>query len=140
MNIKMLDYEAKVPTRGTNNSAGFDLYANHDATIQPGKSEMVGTGVAMEIPDSCVGLVFARSGLACKQGLRPANCVGVIDSDYRGEVMVCLYNDANQNRFVDKGDRIAQLVIVPYMAPTLAIVDELSDTERSDGGFGHTGK
>lgn len=140
MNIKLLNYEATIPTRGTEYSAGYDLYACNDATITPGGSEMVGTGVAMEIPESCVGLVFARSGLACKQGLRPANCVGVIDSDYRGEIKVCLYNDANQNRFVDIGDRIAQLVIVPFMAPELVVVNELEDTERGEGGFGHTGK
>lgn len=140
MNIKLLHYGANIPTRATRHSAGYDLYAYTDATIRPGESEMIGTGVAMEIPDSCVGLVFARSGLACKQGVRPANCVGVIDSDYRGEIKVCLYNDANQNRFIDQGDRIAQIVIVPYMAPELVVVDELNDTERSDGGFGHTGK
>lgn len=140
MNIKLLNYEATVPTRGTEYSAGYDLYSCIDATLAPGESVMIGTGIAMEIPESCVGLVFARSGLACKQGLRPANCVGVIDSDYRGEIKVCLHNDANQNRFIDTGDRIAQLVIVPYMAPELVVVGELGDTERGEGGFGHTGK
>lgn len=100
----------------------------------------VNTGIAVEIPKGYFGAVFARSGLATKQGLRPANCVGVIDADYRGDVMVALYNDSTEPREVQVGDRIAQLVIIPYISPDLEVVSELSDTNRGDGGFGSTGK
>lgn len=140
MRVKLLYSDSILPTRGTKCSAGWDLYASCDATVQPGTSEMIGTGIAVEIPEGYVGLVFARSGLACKQGLRPANCVGVIDSDYRGEVKVCLHNDASQNRFIDYGSRIAQIVVVPYSPGEIEVVSELSDTGRAAGGFGSTGK
>lgn len=99
----------------------------------------MGTGLAVAIPDGYFGAIFARSGLSTKQGLRPANCVGVIDSDYRGEVIVALHNDSNDCQTYRNGDRIAQLVIMPYLSASFDEVDELDDTERGDGGFGHTG-
>lgn len=132
--------EAIDPKRGTDGSAGYDLYSCDAAVVLPKKCCMITTGIAIEIPNGYVGLVFARSGLATKQGLRPANCVGVIDSDYRGEIKVCLYNDSNAVREVNFGDRIAQLVIVPYIYPELELSEALSDTERGEGGFGSTGK
>lgn len=138
--IKKIFPEAIEPKRGTDGSAGYDLFSCDATIILPGKSCMITTGIAMEIPNGYVGLVFARSGLATKQGLRPANCVGVIDSDYRGEIKVCLYNDSFDVREVNFGDRIAQIVIVPYIYPNLEVVENLSDTERGDGGFGSTGK
>ena len=138
--IKKIFPEAIEPKRGTNGSAGYDLFSCDATVILPGKSYMITTGIAMEIPNGYVGLVFARSGLATKQGLRPANCVGVIDSDYRGEIKVCLYNDSSDAREVNFGDRIAQIVILPYIYPNLELVETLSDTERGDGGFGSTGK
>lgn len=138
--IKKMFPEAIEPKRGTDGSAGYDLHACDATVILPKKSCMITTGIAMEIPNGYVGLVFARSGLATKQGLRPANCVGVIDSDYRGGIKVCLYNDSNAVREVNFGDRIAQLVIVPYIYPELELSETLSDTERGEGGFGSTGK
>lgn len=138
--IKKMFPEAIDPKRGTDGSAGYDLYSCDAAVVLPKKSCMITTGIAIEIPNGYVGLVFARSGLATKQGLRPANCVGVIDSDYRGEIKVCLYNDSNAVREVNFGDRIAQLVIVPYIYPELELSEALSDTERGEGGFGSTGK
>ena len=138
--IKKMFPEAIEPKRGTYGSAGYDLFACDAAVVLPKKSCMITTGIAIEIPNAYVGLVFARSGLATKQGLRPANCVGVIDSDYRGEIKVCLYNDSNSVREVNFGDRIAQLVIVPYSYPELELSETLSDTERGEGGFGSTGK
>lgn len=140
LRIKKMFPDAIEPKRGTDGSAGYDLFACDATLILPGKSCMITTGIAMEIPNGYVGLVFARSGLATKQGLRPANCVGVIDSDYRGEIKVCLYNDSYDVREVNFGDRIAQIVIVPYIYPNLEVVENLSDTERGDGGFGSTGK
>lgn len=143
MNIKKLTDTAIVPTRGSASAAGFDLYVdcNQDSIdLMPGETVKLGTGIALEIPEGYVGLVFARSGLATNKGLRPANCVGVIDSDYRGEVIVALHNDSNYIRKTGGGDRIAQLVIVPYLAPELNVVDDLTDTDRGEGGFGSTGK
>lgn len=136
---------AIIPTVGSKEAAGADLYAcgeteDFSVMIHPGETVMIGTGVAMAIPKNCVGLVFARSGMATKRGLRPANCVGVIDSDYRGEIIVALHNDSNYHEIIKAGERIAQLVIVPYITPEYDIVDELDSTERGDGGFGHTGK
>ena len=138
--IKKMFPEAIEPKRMTDGSAGYDLFACDATLILPGKFCMITTGIAMEIPNGYVGLVFARSGLATTKGLRPANCVGVIDSDYRGEIKVCLYNDSFDVREVNFGDRIAQIVIVPYIYPNLEVVENLSDTERGDGGFGSTGK
>ena len=142
INVKKLDERAVLPTLGTPYSAGADLYAVTDApiTVSPGETAMIRTGLAREIPEGFVGLVFARSGLACKQGLAPANKVGVIDSDYRGELVVALYNQAPEPRIVSCGDRIAQLVIMPYLTAAYTEAQELSDTSRGTGGFGSTGK
>lgn len=109
-------------------------------TIEPHETEKIGTGLAIEIPDGYFGAIFARSGLASKQGLRPANCVGVCDSDYRGEYIVAVHNDSNYPRVINPGERIAQLVVMPYLAVTFDEVADLSDTDRGDGGFGSTGK
>ena len=140
INIKLLNENAQVPTRGSEEAAGWDLYAAENAVIEPGQTTMVSTEIAIEIPFGNFGGIFARSGLASKQGLRPANCVGVIDSDYRGPVKVALHNDSNETRLIEKGERIAQLVIIPYLPVSINIVDELSDTKRGDGGFGSTGE
>lgn len=140
MNIKLLSDKAKIPTRGSEYAAGWDLYATEDATILPHTTVKISTDIAIEIPNGYFGAIFARSGLATKQGLRPANCVGVVDSDYRGPLIVALHNDTDQTKFVLSGDRIAQLVFIPYSTWDWTVVDELSDTERGDGGFGHSGK
>lgn len=139
MNIKLLSENAKVPTRGSAEAAGYDLYAANDAVIEPGRSAKVSTEIAMEIPFGFFGAVFPRSGLATKQGLRLSNCVGVIDSDYRGPVSVVLYNDSDETREIKIGDRIAQLVFISCIFPTIEVVDELKDTDRGGGGFGSTG-
>ena len=139
--IKKLNENAIIPKYGTDFSAGADLYALIDdaITIEPGQSVLVHTGVAMAIPEGLVGLVFGRSGMACKRGLAPANKVGVIDSDYRGEIMVCLHNHGNESQTVENGERIAQMAFVPYYTAKFAVVDELDDTVRGAGGFGSTG-
>jgi len=140
--VKKLKPNAKLPTYGSLEAAGADLYACLDApvTIAPGESVFIPTGLAMEIPKSCAGLIYARSGLACKRGLAPANKVGVVDSDYRGEFMIVLHNHGAVSQTVEHGERIAQLVITPVHTPGFAEVEELSDTQRSGGGFGSTGK
>lgn len=140
--VKKLKPNAKLPTYGSLEAAGADLYACLDApvTIAPGESVFIPTGLAMEIPKSCAGLIYARSGLACKRGLAPANKVGVVDSDYRGEFMIVLHNHGVVSQTVEHGERIAQLVITPVYTPGFAEVEELSDTQRSGGGFGSTGK
>lgn len=140
--VKKLSENAVIPTRGSAAAAGADLYAlpGEDITLEPGQTVLVHTGIAMEIPDGWVGLIYARSGLATKSGLAPANKVGVIDSDYRGEVMVALHNHSGQTRIVAGGERIAQLVIAPYLPAVFEPADELSDTVRGEGGFGSTGK
>ena len=142
MKIKLLNENAKVPTQGSAAAAGFDLYASKACVIESGQTMLVHTGLAMAIPDGYWGGIFARSGLATKQGLRPANCVGVIDADYRGEIMVALYNDSAFEREIKVGDRIAQLIFLPTYVPLrgFEVVDDLSNTERGDGGFGSTGK
>ena len=141
INIKKLNENAVIPTYGSEFSAGADLYALSDEpiVIAPHETVLVHTGVAMEIPTGYVGLVFARSGLATKRALAPANKVGVIDSDYRGEIMVALHNHGNEPKTVENGERIAQLVLVPYISADFNEVDELSDTVRGEGGFGSTG-
>ena len=141
MNIKKLNPNATVPTYGSAYAAGADLYAceEGEVTIAPGETKLVHTGIAMEIPEGLVGLIYARSGLASKRGLAPANKVGVIDSDYRGEVMVALHNHSNAPQTVTAGERIAQIVFAPYYAAEFTVVDELSDTVRGAGGFGSTG-
>lgn len=139
--IKKLKDNAVVPTRGSKYAAGADLYsAENDLYIEDRQTVMIGTGIAMEIPEGYVGLVYARSGLACKEGLAPANKVGVIDSDYRGEIKVALYNQSGEKKLVKKGERIAQIVIAPFLAPEFTEVSELDETDRGDGGFGSTGK
>ena len=140
--VKKLREDAIVPTYGSAEAAGADLYAclDADVVIEPGMSAFIPTGLAMEIPKGCAGLIYARSGLACKRGLAPANKVGVVDSDYRGEFMVVLHNHSNQIQTVCHGERIAQLVITPVLTPAYAEVEELTDTVRADGGFGSTGK
>lgn len=141
--LKLLRDNAKLPTKGSDQAAGFDLYACSDeyfeATIYPHETCKVGTGIALAIPVGYYGAVYARSGLATKQGLRPANCVGIIDSDYRGEIIVALHNDSNEPQTYKNGDRIAQLIIEPCPDIQYRIVDNLDETERGDGGFGHTG-
>lgn len=142
MKIKLLNNLAKIPTRGSEEAAGWDLYAatDKDITIAPHETVKIGTGIAVEIPSGLFGAIFARSGIATKQGLRPANAVGVIDSDYRGELIIALHNDSTEHQMVTAGSRIAQLVLIPYFKiNNFQIVDELSNTERGDGGFGSTG-
>lgn len=140
--IKKLTDTAKTPTRGSEYAAGYDLYADvkENVQIKPHETIKIGTGLAMEIPDGYFGAIFARSGLAAKEGLRPANCVGVCDSDYRGEYIVAIHNDSEETRIITAGERIAQLVVMPYLPVTFDEVTELTDTNRGEGGFGSTGK
>lgn len=142
INIKRLKKNAFIPTQGNKGDAGYDLYAciDEDVVIQPKETAMIPTGLAIAIPDGYFGAVFARSGLASKQGLRPANCVGVCDASYRGEYIVALHNDSLASRTVKHGDRIAQLVVIPFLSVEFNEVDELSKTDRGDGGFGSTGR
>lgn len=136
-----LDPKATVPTRGSQDAAGYDLYAcaNKANYIQPNATATISTGLAMEIPVGYFGAIYARSGLATKRGLRPANCVGVIDSDYRGEVKVALHNDSEDVQTVMPGDRVAQIIVQPCKDIEFAEVDNLTSTKRGDGGFGSTG-
>ena len=140
--VKKLKPNAILPTYGSAEAAGADLYACLDApvTIAPGETAFIPTGLAMELPKGYAGLAYARSGLACKKDLAPANKVGVIDSDYRGEFMIALHNHGRKVRVVEHGERIAQLVITPVFTPGFTEVLELSDTQRGAGGFGSTGK
>ena len=138
-NVKKLSEYAKLPAYGSEYAAGADLYAAEPVCIAPGETAFVHTGIAVELPVGTVGLVYARSGLACKQDLAPANKVGVIDCDYRGEVMVALHNHGRETRSVERGDRIAQLVIAPYYTAAFTEAEELSETVRGAGGFGSTG-
>ena len=140
--VKKLTSEAVVPTLGSKFAAGADLYSAEkgDVVIAPGETKFIGTGIAVEIPEGYVGLVYARSGLACKRGLAPANKVGVIDSDYRGEIKVALLNHGKEPQALEKGERIAQMVVAPYLSVTYEETGELSDTERGEGGFGSTGR
>lgn len=140
--IKKLDERAVLPTYGTEYSAGADLYALLDAAIeiQPHETKFVKTGISIEIPEGYCGLIFARSSLGAKRGLAPANKVGVIDADYRGEIMVTLHNHSEVTATVEPDERIAQLAIVPFLKADFELADELSDTVRGAGGFGSTGK
>ena len=142
MNIKKLNEKARIPTYGSEFAAGADLYAclDADVTIAPAETLLIHTGLAMQIPEGLVGLIYARSGLASKKGLAPANKVGVIDSDYRGEIMVALHNHGTIPQTISDGERIAQIVFAPYYAAEFSVVDELDDTTRGTGGFGSTGK
>lgn len=141
INIKKLNDKAIIPSYGSEYAAGADLYANIDENIliKPQETVFIKTGLAFEIPTGLVGLVFARSGLACKQGLAPANKVAVIDSDYRGELIIALYNQANETRVIEPNERIAQISFIPYIKGNFNVVDELNSTNRGNGGFGSTG-
>lgn len=142
VNIKKLSPDAKIPSYGSAEAAGADLYAltEENVIIENGQTKLIHTGIAMEIPKGYVGLIYARSGLATKKGLAPANKVGVIDSDYRGEIMVALHNHSGISQTVENGERIAQIVLTPYLSASFCETDDLSDTERGEGGFGSTGK
>lgn len=139
--IKKLKENAVIPTRGSTYAAGYDLYACIDEKIKvyAGETVKVGTGLSIAIPDGYFGAIFARSGLATKEGLRPANCVGVCDSDYRGEYIIALHNDSATMRIIEPGERIAQLVVMPYLSVDFIESDDLDQTDRGAGGFGSTG-
>lgn len=141
--VKKLREGAIIPTYGSSYAAGADLYACLDTesvTIAPGETKFIPTGISLEVPFGYGGFIYARSGIACKRGLAPANKVGVVDSDYRGEVMVALHNHGTADASIENGERVAQLVIAPFLAVDFVEADELSDTERGEGGFGSTGK
>ena len=142
IHVKLLRPGAKLPTYGSTAAAGADLYACLDetVTIQPGEVFWVPTGIALEVPAGCAGLIYARSSMGAKRGLAPANKVGVIDSDYRGEIRVVLLNHSNQPQTVSPGERVAQMIITPVITPPYEAVEELTDTDRGAGGFGSTGK
>lgn len=139
VNFKKLTEDAHTPTRGSEYAAGWDMYATTDYEIAPGGCVMIPTHIAVEIPNGCFGALYSRSGMACKRGLRLANCVGVIDSDYRGDVTAAIYNDSDDFEYIYAGDRIAQLIITPFVTAEFIEVDELSETTRNTGGFGSTG-
>ena len=140
--IKRLSDTAKIPTRESSCAAGYDLYADipEDITINPHETMKINTGVAMEIPEGYFGGIAARSGLATKEGLRPANCYGIVDSDYRGQIIVALHNDSDVERVVTPQERIGQIIIQPYLNVTFCEVDDLTETEIGSNGFGSTGK
>ncbi len=141
--IKKLRPEAQIPSSGSQYAAGYDLYAclpEGDVTIAPHSTAKIGTGLSMAVPEGYFGAIFARSGLATKEGLRPANCVGVCDSDYRGEYIIALHNDSDTSRSITHGERIAQLVVMPYLPVEFEECGTLPETERGAGGFGSTGK
>ena len=142
VHVKLLRGGAKLPSYGTAEAAGADLYAclEEAVTIEPNATAFIPTGIALEVPRHCAGLVYARSGLACKKGLAPANKVGVIDSDYRGEIFVALHNHGTLAQIVENGERIAQIVITPVLQPVYETAETLSDTVRGEGGFGSTGR
>lgn len=140
--VKLLRPGAKLPTYGTEFSAGADLYAclEEDVVIFPGETKKIPTGIAMELPVGCAGLIYARSSMGTKKGLAPANKVGVVDSDYRGEFLVFLHNHGAESQTITHGDRIAQLLVTPVFTPGFLEAEALSDTRRGDGGFGSTGR
>lgn len=140
--VKKLKENANLPTRGSAYAAGYDLYAclDESVTVEAGATVKIGTGLSIAVPEGYFGAIFARSGLATKEGLRPANCVGVADSDYRGEYIVALHNDSSIARTVTPGERIAQLVIMPFLSVDFEETNNLEETERGEGGFGSTGK
>ena len=140
--LKKLKENAKIPTRGSSSAAGYDLYACLDEekiVITPHTTTKIPTGIALEISEGYFGGIFARSGLATKMGLRPANCVGVVDSDYRGEIIVALHNDTDEIKEISNFERIAQIVIIPYLNVEFNEVNNLSNSERGENGFGSTG-
>ena len=140
--VKKLNDKATLPTRGSEYAAGYDLYAaiENNITVPAHLTEKIGTGLSFELPDETFAAIFARSGLATKQGLRPANCVGVCDSDYRGEYIVAIHNDTDEDKIIEPGERIAQMILMPYIPMTFVETDELSESERGQDGFGSTGK
>ncbi len=140
--IKKLSDTAGIPERGSSSAAGYDLRADvqEPVIVAPHETRMIPTGLSLEIPEGYFGGIFARSGLAAREGLRPSNCVGVVDSDYRGPVMVALHNDSEEARTVDPYERIAQLIILPFLAAEFELCEELAETVRGKGGFGSTGK
>ena len=140
--VKILREGAKLPTYGSAEAAGADLYAclDSDVTVAPGGTAFIPTGFAMAVPKGCAGLIYARSGMACKRDLAPANKVGVIDSDYRGEIIVALHNHGSEERIISNGERIAQMIITPVLTPAYDMADSLEDTARGEGRFGSTGK
>ena len=142
VSVKILDPRAKLPAYGSADAAGADLYALTDGPVEiaPGGTALIHTGIAVAVPRGYVGLVYARSGMACKRGIAPANKVGVIDADYRGEVMIYLHNHGDRPQMIEDGDRVAQLVITPYLTAQFERVDELNNTHRGSGGFGSTGR
>lgn len=139
--IKKLTNTACLPSAGSDYAAGYDLRADlqEPVTIEPGETKKINTGLAMEIPAGYFGAIFARSGLATREGVRPANCVGVIDADYRGPIIVALYNDSHRQQVIEPQERIAQIVFLPFMGADFVETDELSDSVRGEGGFGSTG-
>lgn len=141
IHVKILRSGAKLPTYGSKEAAGADLYACLDGpvSIAPGETRAIPTGIALEVPKGCAGLVYARSGMACKRGLAPANKVGVVDSDYRGEILVMLHNHGSEAQTITPGDRVAQMLITPVITPPYTAVPELDATDRGSGGFGSTG-
>ena len=142
INVKKLKDNAVIPTRGSEYAAGYDLYAAIDETIVigPHETQKIGTGLSFELPENTFGMIVARSGLATKEGLRPANCSGICDSDYRGEYIIALHNDSDEIRYVEPNERIAQLILMSYVPMTFSLVNELTITERGEGGFGSTGQ
>lgn len=141
MKIKKLSDTAMIPSRGSRLAAGYDLYADIQEVIkvQPHETVKISTGISMAVPEGYFGAIFARSGLSTKKGLRPANCTGVVDSDYRGPVIVALHNDSETVQVVEPAERIAQLVVMPFLPVEFEVVEELDETERGEGGFGSTG-
>lgn len=140
--VKKLNDKATLPTRGSKYAAGYDLYAaiENNITVPAHSTEKIGTGLSFELPDETFAAIFARSGLATKQGLRPANCVGVCDSDYRGEYIVAIHNDTDEDKIIEPGERIAQMILMPYIPMTFVETNELSESGRGQDGFGSTGK
>lgn len=140
--VKKLKEDAVLPTYGSEYAAGADLYACIDEkiTLNPSETKLIPTGLSMEIPEGYAGLIYARSGLASKKGLAPANKVGVVDSDYRGEIMVALHNHSKEKQEIDAKERIAQLVITPFLKVQYEETDSLEETKRGKGGFGSTGR
>lgn len=142
INVKKLNDLAKLPTRGSEYAAGYDLYAatSYNIEIQPHTTVKIGTGLSFELPQGTFAAIFPRSGIATKRGLRPANCVGVCDSDYRGEYIVALHNDTDEVQTIEPQERIAQMILLPFVEMMFNEVDELSDTDRGAGGFGDSGR
>lgn len=140
--VKKLNELATIPTRGSQYAAGYDLYAATDDPImvQPHETIKIGTGLSFELPKNTFAAIYARSGIATKRGLRPANCTGVCDSDYRGEYIVAVHNDSDKVQIIEPKERIAQMILLPYVQMNFDIADELTETDRGAGGFGSTGK